>query len=249
MLLATTTVAIILDPRFKDLRLFTVPELRELARSELRDALLAMVRAGDRQPAGEGAADAESDSEPAAAGADAAAPASKRPRTSGNWLDEMDEEEFEENEAAAAAAAGGQDVPSPLAELDVYLQQPLAAVKGFDVLKYWQSKSQPVLDADNNVVSAAEFPTLSLLARQFLAVDATSCQPERNFSTLGHVVSDLRSSTASWKVDMLLFLRMNRHMIPEVAALQQAQQQRKSQAAANARAAAAVQAAVAGSCA
>jgi hypothetical protein len=223
-------LAIILDPRFKDQRLFDTNAQRELARSELHESFRAMTAArSGGEPAGS-----------AIVAAAAEEPATKRART-GNWLEEMDEDELDEVRTAAAAAAAAQAAPPSSTEVNRYLAQPVEPVKGFSMQNYWVKRSKPVLDAEGDVVAEAEFPILALCARQCLAADATSCQPERNFSTLGDVLTALRASTASWKVDMLLFLRMNRHLIPEILVLLQAAQARLAQAAATAGQVASVQ--------
>jgi hypothetical protein len=55
----------------------------------------------------------------------------------------------------------------------------------------------------------------------------------------------LRNSLASWKLEYLLFLRMNKHLIPEVAEMLRVAKEGMEQAVATARAVATVQGAVA----
>ena len=55
---------------------------------------------------------------------------------------------------------------------------------------------------------------MALVARAFAGIDTTSCQAERNFSSLKLVVSDLRASLGAEKIEKILFLRLNRHLIP-----------------------------------
>jgi hypothetical protein len=50
-----------------------------------------------------------------------------------------------------------------------------------------------------------------------LVSDCHSCQVDRNFSTLAHMLSHLRSKLAPGKVEVLMFLRCNRHLIPVLA--------------------------------
>jgi hypothetical protein len=233
-------LAIILDPRFK-MRLFTTEAEKRQARTELRAAFFDMVRS---DPGGGGA---ELPVEDVWAGSEE--PAAKRARTEldeDNWLDALDTAELEQARSAASAAAAQQAAPPIDAEVDEYLQQPLEPIKDFDMQAFWNKRAYPVLDAEGTVVVPAASPVLALLARQYLGIDSTSCQPERNFSALGNVFDDWRAAMASWKVEMLLFLRLNRHMIPAFAGMLQAAEERQKQAAAKATQVAAVQQAVVG---
>lgn len=49
------------------------------------------------------------------------------------------------------------------------------------------------------------FPLVAALARQMLAIPATSAQSERLFSKAGQIVTDRRSSLGSDNVELLLF--------------------------------------------
>ena len=42
-------------------------------------------------------------------------------------------------------------------------------------------------------------------------IEATSCQAERNFSALAHLIGDLRRSMLASKVERMMFIRLNRH--------------------------------------
>ena len=53
------------------------------------------------------------------------------------------------------------------------------------------------------------YPTLSILAADFLATPATSVPSERVFSVAGYTVNRQRSSLASENVDKLIFLNKN----------------------------------------
>ena len=57
--------------------------------------------------------------------------------------------------------------------------------------------------------NASRYPYLSILARKFLCIPATSVPSERIFSAAGHIVSKLRASLSPENVDALLFLRQN----------------------------------------
>ena len=84
----------------------------------------------------------------------------------------------------------------------------------FDLLEYWRARAFDGLDASGKVVAPARWPHVDLVARVFAAIDTTSCQAERNFSSLKMVVSDLRASRGAEKIEKILFLRLNRHLIP-----------------------------------
>ena len=55
---------------------------------------------------------------------------------------------------------------------------------------------------------------LALLACLYHGVEATSCQSERNFSALAFRIAHLRSSMAPFKVEQMMFLRLNQDYIP-----------------------------------
>ena len=53
------------------------------------------------------------------------------------------------------------------------------------------------------------FPTLTILARRYLCVPATSVPAERIFSAAGLIITSLRSSLTADNADMLIFLNKN----------------------------------------
>jgi len=65
-----------------------------------------------------------------------------------------------------------------------------------DVLEYWQKAGK-------------NMPVLSVVARKFLAVTATSVASERLFSKTGYIISDRRALLKPNKVQDLTFLNCN----------------------------------------
>ena len=56
---------------------------------------------------------------------------------------------------------------------------------GFSLPGFWRRKSEPALaQGTGELVVPPELPHLALLACLYHAVEATSCQAERNFSSL-----------------------------------------------------------------
>lgn len=89
----------------------------------------------------------------------------------------------------------------------------------FDLLAFWDEAARPRCDDDNNVLESAKFPILAMFARVDLSADSTSCQSERDFSALTFVLNDLRRSMREDRVEMIMFLNLNRTMIPEIRLL------------------------------
>ena len=56
---------------------------------------------------------------------------------------------------------------------------------------------------------ATHFPSLSILARKYLCIPATSASSERSFSTAGRIVEKRRTSLSAEIVDSLLVLHDN----------------------------------------
>ena len=61
-------------------------------------------------------------------------------------------------------------------------------------------------------------PYLAFLARLYHGVEATSCQAERNFSALANLIGDLRSNMLASKVERMMYIRLNKHMVDETKA-------------------------------
>ena len=81
-------------------------------------------------------------------------------------------------------------------EVDVYLALPEVKDKQFDLLAWWK-------------LHAHMFPNLAKMARQFLALPATSAGIERLFSAAGIIHGDTRKSTKEEKIEDLLFVKQN----------------------------------------
>ena len=77
-----------------------------------------------------------------------------------------------------------------------------------------------------------DLPHLALLIRLYHGVEATSCQAERNFNLLSFLIGTLRASMSPFKVEQMIFLKLNQGCLPEVQkynAIIAAQQLRRSQ--------------------
>ncbi|CAM9428259.1 unnamed protein product [Ectocarpus sp. 4 AP-2014] len=156
--------------------------------------------------------------------------------------------------AGAAAAAGGAGGPAPppgengaggaggggggggapgevdnrlsedaRAELEEYLLEP--ASKRHELLSYWRLHGTDTLDSGTGeVVLAARWPHLALVARLYAGIDSTSRQGERHFgggsgggAELGAAVRSLqRGGMPPWRIEQMLLVRLNRHLVPEV---------------------------------
>ena len=58
-----------------------------------------------------------------------------------------------------------------------------------------------------------------------------SCQAERNFLALAHLISDLRSNMFASKIERIMFIRLNRHLVDEVHELDAANAQARARVA------------------
>ena len=92
----------------------------------------------------------------------------------------------------AAAPAGPSVVKS---EVELYLELPIAPMNT-DVLEWWAENEN-------------KFPALSVMARQYLGVPATSASAERLFSIAGRTFDDLRQSMKEEMLEMLMWARIN----------------------------------------
>ena len=88
-----------------------------------------------------------------------------------------------------------------------------------------------VCPTTSTVTYPAEIPYLAFIARLYHGIEATSCQAERIFSALAHLIGDLRSRMIASKVERIMFIRLNRHLIDEVRELDAAVAQARARVA------------------
>ena len=63
--------------------------------------------------------------------------------------------------------------------------------------------------ATGELMAPPDLPHLPLVARLYHGVEATSCQAERNFSSLSFLIGTLRASMSPFKVEQMMFLKLN----------------------------------------
>ena len=119
-------------------------------------------------------------------------------------------------------------------ELTTYRGQNVEAdVCGFSLPGFWLRKSEPTLaQGTGKLVAPPDLPHPVLTARLYHSVEGTSCQAERNFSSLSFLMGTLRASMSPFKVEKMMFLKLNQGCLPEVQkynAVIAAQQERRSQ--------------------
>ena len=115
-------------------------------------------------------------------------------------------------------------------ELRMYVaEDPTPEEDDFSLLDFWLRRSKATTCAETGEVEAG-LPYLALIARLYHAIDSTSCQAERNFSALALLIGTMRSSMLPHKVERMMFLRLNRLVIPEVKALHNAVEANKAAA-------------------
>ena len=133
--------------------------------------------------------------------------------------------------AAGSAGAAGDEAESGsgpsithkvrvLRELTRYVAEGVELEEdGFSLPGFCRRRGSPKLSqATGEVIEEAAMPHLALLARLYHGVEATSCQAERNFSALALLIGNMRSSMGAFKVEQMMFLRLNQMCIPEIAA-------------------------------
>jgi hypothetical protein len=83
-----------------------------------------------------------------------------------------------------------------MSEVEKYLALP-DEVPGIDVLAWWAEQED-------------QFPSLSLMARQYLGCPATSASAERVFSLAGRIYSDLTQGMTAQKLEERMWAKINR---------------------------------------
>ena len=128
-------------------------------------------------------------------------------------------------------------------ELLVYLAEPdQIDVDGFNLRGVWSRQGiDSACPTTSSVTSPAEMPYLAFKAWLYHGVEATSCQAERNFSPLAHLIGDLYSNMLASKVERMVFIRLNRHMVDEVRDMDAAKAKAQARVAKSAKQSAAAQ--------
>jgi len=94
-------------------------------------------------------------------------------------------------------AGPSKNVQNESREVDIYLSMnPISILS--NPLQWWRTNQ-------------GSLKILSLIAKDLLAIPATSSASERVFSKSGHIVSRKRSALASKNVDVLVFLSENQN--------------------------------------
>jgi hypothetical protein len=81
-------------------------------------------------------------------------------------------------------------------EVSTYLQTKVHITDKFDILDWWR-------------VNSSSFPRLSTVAKEVLAIPASSAASERSFSTAGATVSQRRTALNTDTVENILFVHSN----------------------------------------
>ena len=90
----------------------------------------------------------------------------------------------------------------------------------FNLLRFWNRRGTDSLcPTMSTVTSPGEMPYLAFIARLYHGIEAPSCQAERFFSELAHLIGYLRSRMLASKVERMIFIWLNRHSIGEVREL------------------------------
>ena len=87
----------------------------------------------------------------------------------------------------------------------------------FNLLRFWNRRgTDSVCPTTSTVTSPAEMPYQAFIARLYHGIEATSCQAERFFSALAHLIGDLRNMMLARKAECMVSIRLNKHLIDEV---------------------------------
>lgn len=118
-------------------------------------------------------------------------------------------------------------------EVLVYLNEPAQLdVDDFNLAGFWNRRgTDSVCPTTGKVTSPAEMPYLAFIARLHLGIEATSCQAERNFSALAHLIGHLRCNMLPRKVERMMLIRLNKHLLADIRAFDAAVSRAKAMAA------------------
>eukprot|EP00904_Undaria_pinnatifida_P011822 jgi/Undpi1/7770/HiC_scaffold_23.g10243.m1 len=98
------------------------------------------------------------------------------------------------------------------------------------LLEFWLRRSKATTCAETGEVEA-RLPYLAPNTRMHHGINTTSCQAVRNFSALAFLIGTMRSSMLPGKVERMMFLRLNRLVIPDIKVLHNAVGANKAEAA------------------
>ena len=85
-------------------------------------------------------------------------------------------------------------------EIDAYFNEKLSPPE-VEPLAYWKNHTH--------------FPILSMMARDYVAIQATSASSERTFSRAKHVITETRTRLGSHPIESLMCLRSWQNFFPE----------------------------------
>ena len=217
------------------------PDVKQLAINELKDVADLFEGSAPQQttvPAASASAPAPAPASalapapapppaPVPGGHGATGPLAKKPR----MLSVTERRRANSLAAAGSAGAAGDEAESGsgpsithkvrvLQELTRYVAEGVELEEdGFSLPGFWRRRGSPKLSqATGEVIEEAAMPHLALLARLYHGVEATSCQAERKFPALALLIGNMRSSMGAFKVEQMMFLRLNQRCFPEFAA-------------------------------
>lgn len=98
---------------------------------------------------------------------------------------------------------GIQPVQTPLKELDEYMISTATISETDNILLFWKQQEE-------------KYPTLSMIVRELYAIPAANTIVERLFSASKNIMTDKRTSLGEEKLNQLLFLKKNLHVLKEI---------------------------------
>ena len=113
-------------------------------------------------------------------------------------------------------------------EVLVYLaEQGQLDVDASNLLGFWDrwGTDSVVCPTTRTITSPLEMPYLAFIARLYHGIEATSCQ------AVAHLIGDLRSRMLASKVERMMFIWLNRHLIDEIRELDAAVAQARARVA------------------